>query len=497
MIFLTTTATTISGALQQIREQASWIDGVEVRVDLLDSAERPGLTALAAAVRERAPGLRVLCTVRRESDGGRWRRPESERHELLDRLSRAGFDLIDLEADLPSLEAERSGATVVRSVHDLDGTPVDLERLVRSLPRRPGEVAKVAVTPRSTAELVAIFRAAERLQDVPHIILGMGAFGIPSRILRRRMGNLLTFASAPGESAAPGHLCPRTLAALYRLRSHGDSTACFAVAGNPIAHSRSPAYHNERFAKEAIDAVYIPLLVDDVAALFELADALPLSGFSVTIPHKRAAVAHLTEMGDDVRATLACNTVLRTSSGWRGVNTDVVGFLTPLEEAYSPACAGEYATLRGASVLLLGAGGSARAVGYALLSRGAKVAVWNRTEANARSLAADLKRLAPDATVEALEHDARGGPASKPAVDLVVNTTSVGMHGEGDPAPWYDFRGQEIVYDIVYTPPQTPLIIRAAGAGCRVITGDRMFAAQAAAQYSLYRSIAIADAPAV
>lgn len=494
MIYLTTTATTIPRVLQQVSEQASWVEGVEIRADLLDPGEHAGLPALPAAIKDRAPGLKLLCTVRREADGGRWRAAEADRRALLNRLSRAGFDLVDLESDLPTIDAEQSGATVVRSFHDVEGTPADLELLARTLPRNPGEFAKVAVTPRSTAELVAIFRAADRLHDLPHVLLGMGPFGVPSRILARRLGNLLTFASAPGESAAPGHLTPQTLSELYRLGSHSDSTRWFAVVGNPIAHSRSPAYHNGRFAEDGIDAVYVPVLVDAVAPFFELADALPLSGFSVTIPHKRGVLAYLSQMGDDVRAAQACNTVLRTPFGWRGVNTDVTGFLAPLDEVLDEV---RHDALRGASVLLLGAGGSARAVGYALLSRGARVSIWNRTASHARAIAADLAGLGVDGTVDVLEQGSGKDSASAPTVDIVVNTTSLGMNGEGDPVPWYDFRGHEVVYDIVYTPPQTPLIVRAANAGCRVVTGDRMFAAQAAAQYELYRSLAIADAPGV
>lgn len=495
MIFLTTTAATIPRLLRQVREQASWIEGVEVRADLLEPAELSGVATLAGAVRDCSPGIRILGTIRREADGGRWTGEESQRRTLLDRMSRGGFDLIDLESDLPIVDAERSGATIVRSLHDLDGTPANLARLARSLPRNPGEIAKVAVSPRSTAELVAIFRAADRLYDLPHVVLGMGPFGVPSRILTRRLGNVLTFASAPGESAAPGHLTPQTLSELYRLGSHGDATRCFAVVGNPIAHSRSPAYHNGRFAEEGIDAVYVPVLVDDVTSLFELAEVLPLSGFSVTIPHKRGVLARLSLMGDDVRVAQACNTVLRTPDGWRGVNTDVRGFLAPLDEVLDAPDEGGHASLRGMSVLLLGAGGSARAVGYALLSRGATVSIWNRTTAHARALATDLARLGLDGTVNVFEQGGHGVRASAPGIDILVNTTSVGMNGEGDPVPWYDFRGDEVVYDIVYTPPQTPLILRAAYAGCRVVTGDRMFAAQAAAQYELYRSLATADAP--
>ncbi|MFW6288483.1 MAG: shikimate dehydrogenase family protein, partial [Spirochaetota bacterium] len=256
---------------------------------------------------------------------------------------------------------------------------------------------------------------------------------------------------------------------------------------NPIVYSKSPQYHNARFAEDGIDACYVPVLVDEVDAFFELSELVPVYGFSVTIPHKVSVMRHLTERGEDVQAAEACNTVVRAQSGWRGVNTDVIGFLAPLEEVLSRQ-------LAGCRVLVIGAGGAARGVVYALLSHGAEVHLWNRTTSRAEELAEDLGSLV-GSRVKVLHGEGSSAVADLPTVDVVVNTTNVGMHGEGDPAPWYAFGGHEVVYDIVYTPAETPMIARAAEAGCRVVTGDRMFAAQAAAQYELYRVLATGGAP--
>ncbi len=498
MIYLATTAPTVPELLRQVADQEPWIDGVEVRADLLQPAERADSLRIPGMLRDRGSRLELLFTVRRSRDGGRWSGEEHERLGLLERAVGEGYTLIDLESDLPSdgtagtiaALTERHGVTVVRSHHDFRGLPADLAGLMRRLPRSRREVAKCAVTPQSTSDLLSIVRASDALGARPHILLGMGPFGFPTRVLLRRLGNLLTFASAPGESAAPGHVSAQVLEEQYRLRAHRESTRYFAVIGNPIAHSQSPAYHNRRFAEDRIDACYLPVLVDDVPAFFELAELLPLHGFSVTIPHKRSVIAHLSEAGADVRAANACNTVLRAPSGWRGLNTDVTGFLAPLEDVVG-------APLEGMRVLVLGAGGSARAVVYGLLSRGAEVVVWNRTVARARALADDMRRLVTAGTLRILERDESGLPDPAPDVHVVVNTTSLGMGGAGDPAPWFPFHGSEVVYDIVYTPPETPLIRRASDAGCRVITGDRMFAAQAAAQYELYRALATPDGPGV
>lgn len=495
MIYLTTTAPTITAVLDQIAQEERWIDGVELRVDLLDPGERAAVADFPSRVRARwSDRLGMICTVRRVRDGGRSDDSDAERLRIQAAAARAGFHYVDLEADLPDSAAHdelvaaaaRAGVGVIRSLHDFERVPTPLPELIRSLPRSSNEVAKCAVTPTSTDDLVSLVAAADRLSGQPRIIIGMGEYGFPTRVLSHRLGNLLTFASAAGEAAAPGHVSAQMLATSYRLRRHNASTRYFAVIGNPISHSRSPEYHNARFAEESMHACYLPILVDDVDAFFRLADAIPILGCSVTIPHKREVIAYLTESGDDVRAADACNTLVRVPSGWKGVNTDVIGFLAPLEEVRTAA-------LNDARVLVLGAGGAARGIVYALLSRGADVILFNRTPQKARALAADMDAYIGSARTTVVDADDAGLPVAPPTAEVVVNATSVGMHGEGDPAAWYEFTGDEIVYDIVYTPPETPMIRRAAAAGCRVITGDRMFAAQAAAQYELYRTMVTAD----
>ncbi|MFW5738486.1 MAG: shikimate dehydrogenase [Spirochaetota bacterium] len=494
MIVLTTTEHSVDGVLAQVESQRPWIDGVELRVDRLDEAEWGRVSELPPLLREAGGEGVLICTVRRPQDGGRAACDEARRLGVLADAVAGGFDYIDLESDLPDDELHGSlvaqvheaGVTIIRSYHDFDGIPANLTVLMTSLPRSSGEIPKCAVTPRSTADLGRLVETAQELGSATRILIGMGEYGLPTRVLAHRLGNLLTFASAPGETAAPGQLTPQVLAESYRVADHTDTTRVFAVVGNPIGHSKSPAYHNARFAEESIDACYVPVLVDDMEPFVRLAERLPILGFSVTIPHKRAVMAYLSDAGDDVRAANACNTVVRIPGGWRGVNTDVIGFLAPLDEVLA-------VPLAGVRVLVLGAGGAARGVVYALASRAADVVVWNRTASRARVLVEELAEITRRGSLSVLQPGADAAPAEPPSVDIVVNTTSLGMHGEGDPAPWYRFAGHEIVYDIVYTPPETPLVQRAATAGCRVITGDRMFAAQAAAQYELYRVLATAD----
>ncbi|TVQ24385.1 MAG: shikimate dehydrogenase [Spirochaetaceae bacterium] len=492
MIALTTTADSVSTIVADIASQLRWIDAVEFRIDLLSANERANLERLPSLCRSAAGGKAVatIATVRRRGDGGAFDGSEPERIALLARAAGAGFDYIDVEADLSPADtvrgvldaAARGATTAIRSFHDFDGVPGDLVERMRSVSASGPCVTKAAVTPRTTADLCRIVQAADELSGSPKIVIGMGPHGFPTRVLPARLGNTFTFCSIPGSSAAPGHISPQEMHDRYRASQQRAGWPIFAVIGDPIGHSRSPEYHNARFIEDEVPAVYVPVLVDDVDDWFDLASRLGVFGFSVTIPHKESVLARLGEAADeDARGAGACNTVVRDAAGWIGTNTDTVGFLAPLDEVWR-------ADLAGVRVLVAGAGGAARGVVYALARRGCSVYVWNRTADRAERLVHDLHPHVPDGSVAAVSGEqARSVAAS---IGIVVNATSVGMHGEGDPLDWYSFTGREVVYDIVYTPPETPVIERAAARGCRVVTGDRMFAAQAAAQYELYRALA-------
>ncbi len=491
MIVLSTTAPTISLALEEVGQQQRYLGGVELRIDLLETPQREFLEHFLTRLVEGNPELQTICTVRRRVDGGRSSDLDEVRLGLLERAARAGATYIDIEGDLPDSPsitrvveaATETGTRIIWSMHDFAGVPVDLAGVLGGLSRTPSGVPKIAVTPKSSSDLLRLLAAGRANDAQEKIVVGMGAYGVPTRFAPRHFGSMLSFCSSPGSSAAPGHVAPEILADLYRVGRQRATWPLFAVIGNPISHSKSPNYHNRRFIEDGIDAAYIPLLVDTAADFFALAEALPVFGSSVTIPHKEAVIEHLDEISPEVKAARACNTVVRSSTGWLGLSTDTVGFLAPLEEQLA-------SRLAGTRVLVLGAGGAARGVVFALLEAGCEVFVYNRTAAKAQKLAAEITSLGGPEVGGSIRAIDQAEAIELQGIGVVVNTTSVGMHGEGDPAPWFTFDGTQLVYDIVYTPPETPLIKRAVGKGCRVITGDMMFAAQAAAQYELYKTLA-------
>jgi len=499
-ICLSLTQPTLEENLRCAVDQARWIHMVELRADFLAATERSGLAEFPERLRQGlGRPLDSILTVRRQSDGGHFTDSEQDRRTLLAEALKGGFSYIDLEDDvytespMPAVlaEARRRGTALVRSIHDFAGTPATIVPTMLRM-GRDGTIPKMAVTPRDAEELLALFHAYDALAGRPFVLLGMGRVGKPSRVLSLAYGALWTYTSAPeAAAAAPGHTTPQEMAERYAAAGCSRDTAVFGVVGSPIGHSKSPQFHNAVFRERGMDALYLPFEAKDFPSFMRLAEHLGVRGLSVTIPHKAAAAAWAVESaGADpaVEATGACNTLLRdpASGGWRGVNTDIVGFLAPLEAATAGAGLP-------AEAVLVGAGGVARAALYALAERGIRVLLLNRTLPRARELADRMNRhFGGGENGELLVTAAPLAPESRELMrsyaGLIVQTTSVGMtpNQDADPIAFYEFAGTELVYDLVYTPEVTQMMTRAAGAGCRTVSGRDMFIRQAEEQARLF-----------
>ena len=265
-------------------------------------------------------------------------------------------------------------------------------------------------------------------------------------------------------------------------------TLHLGILGYPLRHSASPAFQQAALDHLGLDARYEAWEVEPE----KLADRVrqlrnpEVLGFSVTVPHKETVMPLLDAVGDTARAIGAVNTVVSRDGRLEGANTDLEGFLRALREegAYDP---------RGGGALILGAGGAARAVAYALLAEGAAgVAIANRSPERARILAEELGARFP-ARVQALSLDAEAlAPllAADASVDLLVNCTSLGMaHGpdpDASPVPADLIPGTALVYDLVYNPQETPLLAAARRAGARTLGGLPMLVYQGAAAFRMW-----------
>ena len=248
-------------------------------------------------------------------------------------------------------------------------------------------------------------------------------------------------------------------------------TALYGIIGWPLGHTLSPTLHNWGFSGLGIPARYeaFPLEPDGLPEFMDRVRSGEVRGLSVTIPHKRAVMAHLDTITDRARGVGAVNTLFWDGEALCGENTDVVGVVAPLKRLE---------TLPG-SALVLGAGGAARAAVAGLVELGINdVAVANRTDAKAEALAKDF-------SVRAVPWEARMDQAP----GLICNTTPLGMSGANQEfSPWDADRFPEgcVVYDIVYNPLETRLLRDAAAAGCATISGLEMFLHQGLAQFRLW-----------
>jgi 3-dehydroquinate dehydratase/shikimate dehydrogenase len=485
-ICLCLTGSTIAQNLSALEKYRDEVDMVELRADYLD----PGELFHVRAFPEKA-GLPSVLTVRRRCDGGKFDMGEGVRLVIFarglafaDSDQRKNFSYVDIEYDfhIPSIqEAARTfGTRIIRSKHCMDGMPADIDRVWRELSARPYEIPKLAVAAKGCADVDSVFRLftggdgrSER------VVVSMGEYGFCTRVLAERLGSMLVYASANGpglEPAMPGQLEPSTLLETYRTKGYDAEWNLFGILGGPaVIHSLSPSIHNAGFAALGQDSLYLPFPADDVEPFLALADRLGIAGFSITVPYKEKILPYLSRRSAEVEAIGACNTAIREGGGWVGYNTDAYGFSADVRRFLGAE------SLEGVKTTIVGAGGAAKAVAFALKSLGASACVINRNMSKAKHLAEAYGFEWSGMTERAAELMERYN-------DLIVQTTSVGLEGgqSGDPVEWYEFSGREALYETIYTPPETPVMRRAKAAGCRVSNGLGMLQAQAEAQFSLF-----------
>ena len=338
-------------------------------------------------------------------------------------------------------------------------------------------------------ELMKLLERA-KVENKALIPIAMGEYGTWTRILGLSRGALMAFASLDDNSkTAPGQLTAWQMNNVYRVKELNFETEIYGLIAGSIQHSVSPEIHNAAFKFNRRNAVYVPFAVRDLSEFMRRMINprtreidLNLRGFSVTLPHKVEIMQYLDEADETARAIGAVNTVKIDRDGkLRGFNTDAAGFVEPLKNAYG--------ALDGAAVAVLGAGGAARAVVYALKQEKARVTVFARDAQKAKDLQKDFD-------VETREtqftiHDSRFAD-----FDVLVNATPLGMQKGGfenrTPATAEQIEGVGLVYDLIYNPFQTKLMKEADRVFVPTIGGLAMLIAQAMQQQKIWTGI---DAP--
>lgn len=426
----------------------------------------------------------VVVTCRRPEDKGRWKWTEEQRMSVLREAIVSGVEYVDLEVDIAG-DVPRFGDTKrIVSYHNFDETPLHLPDIHEELCSKDPDIVKIVTMANSPADNARMLELVQRAK-VPTVGFCMGELGTISRILCGKFGSPFTYASFSSErNLAPGQLSFKDMRHMYRFNRITEKTKVFGVLGDPIAHSLSPLIHNAAFQKMGVDAVYVPIRVpqDVFKDSLEQFDKLGIDGYSVTIPNKQPALEFAAEADASTVEIGAANTLTRQDGNWFATNTDYDAAIETVEVLLGQADQ-TLEDLQDRPVLILGAGGVARAIGLAMIRSGAIVTLCNRSAKKAEALAAELG-------CQQVTWENRGAVFA----EIVINCTPVGMHPNVNETPFAEtwLRENALVFDTIYNPENTLLLKQATLRGCETISGLEMFVRQAGKQFEQFTGL---DAP--
>lgn len=489
-------AETADELIAQIKRAGELADVVEIRLDCLNNIETGFLYKSIKSARNSFKG-KFLATYRPFEQGGRKNITLAEREEFW--LHSHIFEFVewaDLEHDFPAKIITNLWGNAfektLKSFHDFSGSDNDWDSFYQQLSEK-SDVVKIAAQTNDITDTIPIWKLLEKAKadDKQIIPIAMGESGKWTRILGLAHGAFMTYAALDaGRETAPGQVSAKDLLEVYRAKELDEATEVYGILGSNTSVSMSPYIHNAAFRFHGLNAVFVPLQTHDLDEFMRRMVKpatreidLNFRGFSVTIPHKQAIIKHLDFVDETAAKIGAVNTVKIVDGRLYGYNTDAPGFIEPLLNSYGD--------LQGARVAVLGAGGAARAVVYALKNAGAQVTIFARDLTKSKTLAdefeVELKELPnPESQIPNPKFD---------GFDILVNTTPLGMRGKAEgetPVSAEQLAGFHLVYDLVYIPFQTRLMEEADRAQVPKIGGLAMLIAQAVEQQKIWTGL---DAP--
>ncbi|HSE42709.1 MAG TPA: type I 3-dehydroquinate dehydratase, partial [Acidobacteriota bacterium] len=360
-------------------------------------------------------------------------------------------DFLDTGSDISAVISARR----IVSFHGTDEDPIPLWQ------KFSGDwITKIAL---DTPDYERIFQLLKLNEDSNAICFAMGEVGAFSRIISVFKGAEWIYTSLPSKPTASGQFTIGELLNLYRVKRFSKIPEVFGILGNPVSHSKSPLFHNEKFAERNLPWIYLPFLCKDLDSLLTHAEQFGIRGLSVTHPFKEAIIRHLKTKSKEVELLRSCNTVFRKNNEWHGINTDIDGFEALLRK--------NQIELQGLRVAILGAGGAARAAAYVGLQHGAELIFINRTHSKAEMLAAIFNGTAVASSgIGSVEYD------------VLVQATPVGMQSNDAPVNTATLRPRTVVIETIYEPKETLLLQKARELGCKTVNGEEWFYGQAEAQ---------------
>lgn len=468
---------------------AAGADALELRIDGLE-----GDPATLAGFLKSQPARKYIVTCRSAEQGGSFRGDTMQRVALLIAVARGTAAWIDFEWEdwqrsanirqkvlLACATDGTEPPRLILSHHDFRLVPADPRNLITEM-RKEGAIAKLAFRARNADDG---FLALDLMREFGAgvIAVAMGEVGLFTRVLAPKFGAWGTYAALTAETpTAPGQCIIEQMISQFRFPRIGAETKVYGVIGDPIAHSVSPLLHNVWFAKIGIDAVYLPFLVhaepDGLARLLEGCSARPwlnIAGFSITAPHKEAALRWPGTRADRLSQSLgAANTLVWSTEGIRAHNTDAHAAV----DALAAALRVKHTELRQYSVDIFGAGGTGRALAITLAGLGCRVTIFDRKLERAEQVA-----KAAGGTAR-LFSDAPNGKG-----DILINATTLGAESSKDGAAPELVVRRRFVFDVNYRPARTTFVRAAEAAGIPAMNGVDMFLRQAATQFALWTGV--------
>jgi|694.fasta_scaffold28409_2 3-dehydroquinate dehydratase/shikimate dehydrogenase len=459
MICVAIKGSSLSEMQRLIEEALPYAHLIELRLDALEEIDIPALKEM----KEACP-LPFIFTLRSQFQGGFIPLSEEKRYSLLRDIAAIKPTYLDLEYGTPpslaaQIRAEHPEIKQIVSYHQFSQFPEDLDGLLCEMKKVPADLYKIAAYTKSSEEALHLMHWAKSQTNV--VAIGMGPKGQFSRPLAPLQGQAFSYACLQEAlETAPGQLSAKQLIDQYRYRTLSSKTAIYGLIGDPVDLSISDVTHNHWMERSHLDAVYvkIPVSIAELKDFLQTAKKFPFRGLSVTMPLKEALLPFLDQIDPEALAIGAVNTLVRQDDRWIGYNTDGWGALNAIEQV---------TPILGKNIVLIGAGGAARAIAYEGIKRGAIVTIANRDREKAMILASKLGCKAKTMDVCASE-----------GYDILINCTPA-------PMPIVDAHilPKTVIMDIKTKPKKTLFLQNGLKKGCSIIYGYKMFIEQAIGQF--------------
>ncbi len=458
MIAVPIVASTTNEALKDIRMAFRVADLVELRLDFIKNVNEKNLRMLLS-------NKKVIVTDRKK------------RLSLIRKAIELKVDFVDIdisigEKTIRKIISEKKKTKIIVSFHNFKRTnEKEIIEKYNKIKKLKPDIIKIVTFANSINDNKVIFDLIKK-SDKKIIALCMGERGEISRILSPLFGGFLTFGSLEkGKESAPGQITAKSLRNIYRINQL-RKPKIFGLVGNPVKHSKGIVIHNKAFKKSRLNKIYVNFLVDDLGKFIREYKQI-ISGLSITIPFKREIIKHIDKVDPIAKKIGAVNTVIKKKGKLIGYNTDIIGAIKAIEKRIK---------IKDRKVLMIGAGGVARAIGYGIVQKKGKLIVLNRTTKKAKKLAKELKCKGGGLNILKEQRN----------IDIIINATSIGMFPDMSKTPIKKemlkkiISKKVVVFDSVYNPKKTKLLKESKKLGCNVIGGYDMFISQAEEQFKLF-----------